>query len=93
MSDGMPQNPVDMAFIHQRCRMAVIRTQNKMARIQMLFGDSPNPFSHILPGRTIAQHGLHALAYPLHCVFRAGAFVVIFGAAYCVSVEGWPEVR
>ena len=81
MLDGMPQDAVHMAFVNQRGCVAVIRTQDEMARVQVLLGDSLYPFGHILPGGTIAQHGLHALADALHRIFRAGAFVVVFGPA------------
>ena len=86
--DGMAQDAVHVAFVHQRGGVAVIAAQDEMARVELQFGDGLDPFGHIMPGGTVTQHGLHPLADARHGIFRAGALVVVFRAAGRVSMEG-----
>ena len=90
--DGMPQDAVHMAFGNQRGGLAVISAQDEMTRFQVALSDSLNPLGDILPGRTIAQHGLHALPDAFHRIFRPGPFVIIFGSAGHVGMEGPAQV-
>jgi len=54
--DSVAHNAVHVAIIDQRAGMAVIGTQNKVARIKPVFGDGLDLLGHIIPGGTKPQH-------------------------------------
>ena len=92
LRDGNPHSPVDMSLVDQRLGVQVVGAEDEVARIQAQLGDGAHLRSHIVPGRAVAQHGLHALAQARHGIFQAGAFVVIFRAARHVAVERQAQV-
>ncbi len=90
--NGMPQHAVHVPFIGERARMRVVGDEHETARIQTVLGDGTHLRFHVVPGRTITQHGLHALPHAFDGVFKLRAFVVILRAARHIPVERQTQI-
>ena len=73
-------------------RVAVVRTQNEIARIEPALGDGLDLRRHVVPGGAEPQHGAHALAHPGDGILDAGSLVVVGGAARHIGMERRPEI-
>jgi hypothetical protein len=93
LCDGVAHHAVHVAVIDQRSGMAIVRTQNDIAGVNAAFGDSLDLGCHIIPGRTQAQHGAHALTHPGDAIFEVRAFMVVGGATGHIGMEGMAKIR
>ena len=83
----MAHNPVHMAILNERTRMAVIRAQNEIPWVEPLLRDGSNLAFNVVPSAAKTKHGPHSLTHACNRIGLAGAFVIVRRSASGIGMK------
>ena len=86
--DGMADDAVHVAVIHQRAGMAIVRAEDEVPWVQTLLRHRRDLAFDIVPGRAQPHHRAHAVAHPGNRVRFSGALVIVRRPARHIGAEG-----
>ncbi len=73
--------------------MRIVGAKDEAARVQLLLCDRLDLCCHIVPGRTVAQHGFHSLPHTGNRILHPRAFVVVFRPASHITVKRQTQIK